>query len=175
MNKYLLYSILSIHVSALRLMAALPEYGGKDATSAVVETNGYRFMVCSTNLNYAVGDKILIDAILENASSNTVTVVLADPFKTYQIHVVMPDGRNASLTSYGKKRAVAAEAGGSVATRSLEAGEKITQSFCITEIFEMNSGGTYQVTISRWIRTHDDHEASIITAPPLKISLKKNE
>lgn len=167
--KNIFLSLLFLQTFMLATVVASPEDNTNCIVSTSVETNGYRFIVCVTNGNPQIGGAIVVHTTLENISTNNVEVVLASPLHNNKITVIRDTKEVIQMTSYGRRSTLAEI---SVAKRMLNHGETITESFPVNRFFEMSKVGDYEITISRRIRI-DKSEWGTITAPPLKIRLKK--
>jgi hypothetical protein len=138
--------------------------------SVSVETNGYRFTLCTTNINPKAGEIVTVQATLKNISPNDVTIALSVPLRDYMVQVLWQGKQNMDLTLYGKhsKNDILSSSKG-----TLESGRQITASFEINKLFDMTNAGDYEIVMSHRIRIHNDTAWGTITAPPLKITLKE--
>ena len=155
--------------SSSTIAMASPVNDTNCVNSVSVETNGYHFTVCTTNINPKVGDDITVKATLKNISTNDVVVVSSVPLLDDTIQVLWQGKQSMNLTSYGRH---SKDDDISWAKRHLESGVEITESFQINRLFEMTNAGDYEIIISRRIRIRNDTEWGTIDAPPLKVSLK---
>ena len=139
--------------------------------SASVETNGYRFTVCATNVNPKVGQSLTITTTLENMSINDVTIAIAAPLVDNNVQVLWRGRQNIGLTRYGM--ASKSNAFSSL-KETLEPGKHVAGSFQINRLFDMSMAGEYEIIVSRWVRSPNGAEWTSITAPPLRITLSEN-
>ena len=133
------------------------------------KTNGYSLTVCITNSILEIGDDINVIATLKNISTNSVTIVISKPMVQF-ISEVKYHGKEAEKTEYAKSIQ-----SGNVSSlkKVLAPNEQITESFPLSKFYRFDRAGEYEVTISRWIRAHNESAWKTIIAPPLKVTVNK--
>ena len=80
-------NILFLQTIAFTIATASPVNDTNCVNSVSVETNGYRFTICTTNINPKAGENITVKTILKNISTNDVAVVSSVPLLNDAIRV----------------------------------------------------------------------------------------
>lgn len=128
-------------------------------------TNGFAFSIETTNNAVAVGQEIIVSAVLENTSANAQPVVVRDGLMEYSFQVVCPDNELAATTVYGDRL---------LAPVALfhQSGENIApnhfwrDAIPLNKMFIMTNTGEYRITVTR-----ETANGQKMTAGPLSILL----
>jgi hypothetical protein len=159
------------------LLTAGYQDGTKNELNAAVgpETEGYQLAISTTNKLLISGTPVVLNVSLKNVSTNTLPVsVTSSWFNLYHLDVIGPDGKNASLTDWGKRTGVNTLKGEtSRSIKQLAPGSQLDMPFVLSELFEMKSPGDYQITFKQkpWKQRLHPEVALEVVSGPLSIRL----
>jgi hypothetical protein len=138
-------------VLTAHMVFAGPDQSGSQPTAQRPETVGLRLTASTDHATVDPGDLIEITLTLENVGKDTVRVPGSGAILSiFEFDVLLPTGKLAPPTLYGKKQSDVA-AVGSFSVSPLEPGAKTETMVPLSRLYDMTLEGKYQITVRRRI------------------------
>jgi len=146
--------LLALGVSlAFALTAEAEEKPAESAWGPSVE--GFRLSLRSSQAQYAPGDKIEVQLVLQNVDSKKRVVARSRPLRVHEFQIIGPDGKLVLLTTQGMA-ILRATRYSSFSLMDLEPKEEHSASLELSDIYDLTNRGEYRVLASRQVWTRDD-------------------
>ena len=144
-----LVGLISIPGLALAQTKPGPEMKEESKREWGEAVEGQAISISSEKATYAPGERIVATLSIKNAGRQDVDVTTAAFLMLYDITVLLPDGKEAPLTLFGKRVTESSRSGGSVSSQVLKPGEQISLEFDLSTLFDFSLDGKYTVWARR--------------------------
>lgn len=118
--------------------------------------------------SYEFGETILLTVVLKNVGEKQFRTRKTSALGMFKINVILPDGKKAPLTLFGKKHALgSAFASGFIV---LSPKEEYSASIHLARYFDMTLSGKYSIDVSKKVSVGNDGKATV-SSPSLTIAI----
>lgn len=137
--------------------------------SASTQTNGFEFVVGTTNASFTPTQNVALFVFLKNTATNTRTIRIDDGFTDYSFVVINPDGKAATVSELGN-RLFAPAAFFHQSCEEIQPNQLWRESIPLNKLFVMTNAGKYQITTKRTLSSGES-----ISAGPIVVRIKRPE
>jgi hypothetical protein len=135
---------------------------------------GQAVSISSEKMAYAPGERILLHVRFKNVGRKEVRVLRAHSLALYKVSLLLPDGKAAPWTLFGKRQ-LDGSGEGSRDVDILKVGEESRVELELTRLFDLSLDGKYTVSVERavWV-DHVVRSALKATSNKLEITIDES-
>jgi hypothetical protein len=134
--------------------------------------SGQMISIKANKIEYAAEERIILNVLYKNVGTKTGYILESGIFVMYDIKILMPNGREAQKTAYGKAFEPIVIAGMTVT--ATKPGEEKSRDIRISRYYDFSMLGTYTITIKQ-ILYEDNKKMLYVTSNKLNITISDND
>jgi hypothetical protein len=135
-------------------LISVDAFAGSESEKTVERTwgtavEGQALSAMTEKAAYAPGERIILNVSFKNVGREDVKIVQTNPLALYHVSVLLPDGKPAPLTLFGKGTANCPIFARSVGT--LRPGQETSATLPLSRLFDFTLSGKYTVSVQRGV------------------------
>ena len=160
-NRFLIVSLCvlplcSVGVAQTQAKPDVVPWRPPQETQPTDEADGLTLLARYDKASYKPVEPITLTAVFRNNGMTNASYYSESLYGMFGFHVIMPDGKGAPLTEYGKRAMLGPQVSRSTLWLVLKPGEEQTYTFVVNRFYDMSMDGKYKISVLGDVMTRGD-------------------